>query len=165
MWFESLPELTLPLGRSPFEAILITAPAPSPAGSLNRLDCGSHDDPCSTSPSFAQVYRQQGQPPDFLNNILLYIPLGIALSGSSLLRTFLFGLFLSTAAEVLQLGYVDRSPSFADITSNTCGALVGYLVALLWLRATGFDPKSLRIPRAVAAAGIPAAILGVILSS
>ena len=102
------------------------------------------------------------QPPDFLNNILLYIPLGIALSGSSLLRTFLFGLSLSTAAEALQLGYVDRIPSFADITSNTCGALVGYLVALLWLRATGSDPKSLRIPRAVAAVGIPAAILGVI---
>jgi VanZ family protein len=96
------------------------------------------------------------QGPDFLNNILLYMPLGIALSGSSLLRTFLFGLCLSTAAETLQLGYVDRIPSFADITSNTCGALVGYLVALVWLRAMGSDPKSLRIPRAVAA------ILGVI---
>jgi VanZ like family len=102
------------------------------------------------------------QGPDFLNNILLYMPLGIALSGSSLLRTFLFGLSLSTAAETLQLGYVDRIPSFADITSNTCGALVGYLVALVWLRAMGSDPKSLRIPRAVAAVGIPAAILGVI---
>jgi VanZ family protein len=102
------------------------------------------------------------QIPDFLNNVLLYMPLGIALSGSSLLRTFLFGLSLSTTAEVLQLGYVDRIPSAADITSNTCGALVGYLVALVWLRAMDSDPKSLRIPRAVAAAGIPAAILGVI---
>jgi VanZ family protein len=102
------------------------------------------------------------QPPDFLNNILLYMPLGIALSGSSLLRTFLFGLCLSSAAEVLQLGYVDRIPSAADVTSNTCGVLAGYLVALLWLRTIGSDPKSLRIPRAVAAVGIPAAILGVI---
>jgi hypothetical protein len=102
------------------------------------------------------------QAPDFLNNILLYLPLGIALSGSSLLRTFLFGLCLSTTAEVLQLGYVDRIPSAADITSNTCGALAGYLVALVWLRVTGSDPKSLRIPRAAAAAGIPVAILGVI---
>jgi hypothetical protein len=102
------------------------------------------------------------QPPDFLNNILLYMPLGIALCGSSLLRTFLFGLSLSTAAEVLQLGSVDRIPSFADITSNTCGALAGYLVALVWLRVMGSDPKSLRIPRAVAAVGIPVAILGVI---
>jgi VanZ like protein/concanavalin A-like lectin/glucanase superfamily protein len=100
--------------------------------------------------------------PDFLNNVLLYVPLGIALSGSTLLRTFLFGLCLSTAAEVLQMGYVDRVPSGLDITSNTCGALVGYLVAMVWLRATGFDPKSLRIPRLIAAAGIPLAILGAI---
>jgi hypothetical protein len=100
---------------------------------------------------------------DFLNNILMYMPLGIALSGSSLLRTFLFGLSLSTAAEVLQMGYVDRIPSGADIASNTCGALAGYLVALVWLWATGIDPKSLRIPRPLAAVGIPAAIFGVIL--
>src|ERR1700677_5321330 len=39
------------------------------------------------------------QGPDFLNNILLYMPLGIALSGSSLLRTFLFCLCLSTGVE------------------------------------------------------------------
>jgi hypothetical protein len=91
------------------------------------------------------------------------MPLGIALGGSSLLRTFFFGLSLSTAAEVLQIGYVDRIPSASDIASNTCGALVGYLVAILWLRATGFDPKSLRIPRLLAAAGIPAAICGAIL--
>jgi hypothetical protein len=41
--------------------------------------------------------------------------------------------------------------------------LAGYLVAMVWLRATGFDPKSLRIPRLIAAAGIPLAILGAIL--
>ena len=103
------------------------------------------------------------QLPDFLNNILLYMPLGIALSGSSLLRTFLFGLSISTAAEVLQMGYVDRIPSGFDITSNTCGAVVGYLVAMVWLRATGSDPKSLRIPRPVSAMGIPVAILGLFL--
>jgi VanZ family protein len=100
---------------------------------------------------------------DFLNNILLYMPLGIALSGSSLLRTGVFGLSLSTAAEVLQLAYVDRIPSVSDITSNTCGALVGYLVALAWLRVTGIDPKSLRISRPLAAVGIPAAIIGVVM--
>ena len=65
------------------------------------------------------------------------MPLGIALSGSSLLRTFLFGLSLSTSAEVLQMGYVDRIPSGFDVASNTIGALVGYLVAMVWLRATG----------------------------
>jgi VanZ like family/Concanavalin A-like lectin/glucanases superfamily len=105
----------------------------------------------------------QFEGPDFLNNILLYMPLGIALSGSTLLRTFFFGFFLSTAAEVLQMGYVDRVPSGLDVVSNTSGALLGYLVAMLWVRATGVDPKSLRIPRLLAAAGIPVAIFGVIL--
>src|ERR1700677_3079675 len=42
----------------------------------------------------------QFEGPDFLNNIIMYVPLGIALSGSTLLRTFFFGLCLSTAAEV-----------------------------------------------------------------
>ncbi len=103
------------------------------------------------------------EPADFFNNILLYMPLGIALSGSSLLRTFAWGLCLSTVAEVLQLGYIDRVPSVADITSNTCGALVGYLFALAWVWATGIDPKSVRISRPLAALGIPAVIVGVIL--
>src|SRR3979490_389360 len=49
---------------------------------------------------------------DFVNNLLLYTPLGVALSGSSLIRAFLVGLSLSTSAEVLQLGYVGRVPSF-----------------------------------------------------
>jgi hypothetical protein len=103
------------------------------------------------------------EPADFVNNIVMYMPLGIALSGSSLLRTFLFGFFLSTAAEMLQLGYVDRIPSGFDIASNTCGALLGYLVAVVWLRATGVDPKSLRMPRALAASAILVAIFGIIL--
>jgi hypothetical protein len=103
------------------------------------------------------------EPADFINNILMYMPLGIALSGSSLLRTFLFGLILSSAAELLQLGYVDRIPSGFDIASNTGGALLGYLVAMVWLRATGVDPKSLRIPRPVAALAILVAIFGTIM--
>jgi glycopeptide antibiotics resistance protein len=63
---------------------------------------------------------------DFVSNLVLYVPLGIALSGSSLVRAFLVGLTLSTSAEVLQLSYVGRIPSFVDIASSTCGAIVGY---------------------------------------
>ena len=44
---------------------------------------------------------------DIINNVLLYLPLGIALGGSSLKRALLFGLCLSTCAETLQLGFVD----------------------------------------------------------
>ncbi len=97
---------------------------------------------------------------DFVSNLVLYVPLGIALSGSSLVRAFLVGLTLSTSAEVLQLSYVGRIPSFVDIASSTCGAVVGYLAAMFWRRATGYNPVSLRVYRPLARAAIPIAILG-----
>jgi hypothetical protein len=96
---------------------------------------------------------------DFVNNVILYMPLGIALGGTSLLRAFLYGLCLSTCAEVLQLGYVDRIPSFLDIASNTCGAVIGYLMARPLLRSA-HDPRSLRLYPPFAVAAIPIAILG-----
>ena len=99
---------------------------------------------------------------DFVNNLILYTPLGIALGGRSLIRAFLFGLCLSTCAEVLQLGYVDRIPSFLDIVSNTCGAVIGYLIARMLLR-TAHDPRSLRLYRPVTIAAIPIAILGTLM--
>jgi VanZ family protein len=101
-------------------------------------------------------------PADFLNNVLLYMPLGIALSGTSLIRTFFFGLSLSAAAELLQIGYIDRTPSPLDIASNTCGAVIGYLAALLFVQATGFHLRTLRIPRPIGAAAVLIAILGTI---
>ena len=97
---------------------------------------------------------------DFVNNLVLYMPLGIALSDSSLVRAFLVGLTLSTSAEVLQLSYVGRIPSFVDIASSTCGAVVGYLAAMFWRRATGYNPVSLRVYRPLARAAIPIAIFG-----
>jgi VanZ like family/Concanavalin A-like lectin/glucanases superfamily len=100
---------------------------------------------------------------DFLNNIILYLPLGIALCGTSLLRAFLWGLFLATGAEVWQLGCIDRIPSLMDVAGNTCGAVIGYLAAAAFARATGYDPKTLRIPRLLAVAAIPIAIVGTIL--
>jgi VanZ like family/Concanavalin A-like lectin/glucanases superfamily len=103
--------------------------------------------------------EDQFSPTDFINNLILYMPLGIALSGTSLIRAFLFGLSLSTCAELLQLGYIDRIPSFIDIVSNTGGAVAGYLAAKPFLkRADG--PRSLVLYRAVAVAAIPIAILG-----
>jgi hypothetical protein len=109
-------------------------------------------------PSLAFV-EDQFSPSDFINNIILYMPLGIALGGTSLIRAFLFGLSLSTCAEVLQLGYINRVPSFVDIAGNTCGAVAGYLVAKPFVkRADG--PRSLVLHRGVAVAAIPIAILG-----
>jgi hypothetical protein len=99
---------------------------------------------------------------DFINNLILYMPLGIALGGTSLMRAFLFGLCLSTCAEVLQLGYVDRIPSFLDIASNTCGAVIGYVIGRPLLRRA-HDPRSVRLYRPVTVAAIPMAILGTLM--
>ena len=99
-------------------------------------------------------------PADAGNNLLLYMPLGFALGGSSLLRAFLFGLGLSASAELLQLGYVDRIPSLIDVASNTCGAVVGYLLARLWIRATGHNLKFLPLGRLAGAAALAMAVAG-----
>jgi hypothetical protein len=97
---------------------------------------------------------------DVINNMALYLPLGIALSGSSLLRAFLVGLSLSTGAEILQLGFVDRIPSFVDIASNTGGSVIGYLAARVLFRRWGRPRGTLKLNRAFTAAAIPIALLG-----
>ena len=112
-------------------------------------------------PSLSYIENTLGTA-DVVNNLLLYMPLGIALSGSSVMRALLFGLCLSTCAEGLQLGYVDRIPSFGDIACNTCGALIGYLAARFYFWATGYELKSLRIARPIAVVGILIAVSGTI---
>jgi VanZ like family/Concanavalin A-like lectin/glucanases superfamily len=112
-------------------------------------------------PSLAYI-ENMFDPADFINNLFLYMPVGIVLSGSSLRRAFVYGLLLSTCAEVLQLGFVDRIPSFVDILSNTSGALIGYAGGTIFSRATGYDPKSVRISRPFAAGAVIVAILGVV---
>jgi hypothetical protein len=99
-------------------------------------------------------------PRDVLNNILLYLPLGVALVGSSFVQTLFWGLCVSGLAETLQLGYIDRTPSLADVAANTAGALIGYAVARMFVRARTRRPLSIPIPRGLAIAAIPVAILG-----
>ena len=101
--------------------------------------------------------------PDITNNIILYLPLGIALCGSSLRRAFLFGFCLAVIAETWQLACIDRIPSFVDVAGNTAGSVLGYLVAEAFARATGKDPKTLWISRPIAALAIPISIVGTIL--
>src|ERR1700761_1561925 len=90
-------------------------------------------------PSLGYI-RDVIDPTDFVNNLILYMPLGIALGGRSILQAFFVGLGLSTCAEVLQLGYLDRIPSFLDIANNTIGTVIGYGIATLIL-LTGHDPR------------------------
>jgi VanZ family protein len=100
---------------------------------------------------------------DFLNNLILYLPLGFSLYACSLRRAFLVGLALSTSAEVLQLTYVDRIPSPFDILKNTAGAVMGYLLAAFWIHTFKLRPNMVPIARPVAALGVPVAVVGVLL--
>ena len=70
----------------------------------------------------------QALPSDVILNLLLYVPLGIALGESSFAACLLSGFALSFCAEILQLGYVNRGPSPVDVLTNTLGTLLGFFV-------------------------------------
>jgi VanZ family protein len=102
-------------------------------------------------------------PPDIVNNVILYLPLGIALCRSSLRRAFLFGFCLALIAETWQLVCIDRIPSFVDVAGNTAGSVLGCLAAEVFFKLTGKDPKTLWISRPLAAVAVPISIVGTIL--
>jgi glycopeptide antibiotics resistance protein len=75
--------------------------------------------------------------PDFVQNLLLFVPFGAAavsaFGGDRSLRhirsAVLLGCALSVGAESVQLLTTDRISSFADVLSNTAGALTGAMIA------------------------------------
>jgi glycopeptide antibiotics resistance protein len=68
---------------------------------------------------------------DLLLNVVLFMPLGVAFSrrGHSRTRIFLLALLLSTTIELVQFFIPGRDPSVSDVFANTCGAVLGALVA------------------------------------
>lgn len=94
-------------------------------------------------------------------NILLYLPFGVAIGGSSLTRCFLSSFAISAFAETLQFGYTHRDPSPSDVVCNVCGALLGYLVATPVCRLLGLSNRLLTLPRFLAILCIPAGVLSV----
>jgi hypothetical protein len=75
---------------------------------------------------------------DILLNVILFIPLGLALGwrSRSTLPVMLAGLLLSTAIELTQTVIPGRDPSLSDIIFNTLGTLVGAFIARrprIWL--------------------------------
>lgn len=88
---------------------------------------------------------------DVLNNILLYLPLGLALVGRSFGTCVAAATGLSVLAEVLQFGQVNRSPSPVDVVCNVAGAIVGFLLACLLKKLTRFSLEFASINRPVAA--------------
>lgn len=69
---------------------------------------------------------------DVLNNILLFLPLGIGLrlAGISTLRAVMLGSLLSLTVELLQLTIIPgRDASLSDVLTNTSGTWVGAMAA------------------------------------
>jgi VanZ family protein len=98
--------------------------------------------------------------PDFVGNVLLFVPFGLfgiwSLVGrrSPIVRIVwltLLGCALSGAVETLQLFTIDRTTSMADVFANTLGTLAGAVAATV-LRASGR-----RLLSAANASGIAAA--------
>jgi VanZ family protein len=66
---------------------------------------------------------------DFLANVLLYVPLGWVLRRRPLYVALLSGFVLSTSVEFLQGWFFERHVSAFDMLANTCGCLLGALLA------------------------------------
>ncbi|NQZ98514.1 MAG: VanZ family protein [Myxococcales bacterium] len=74
-------------------------------------------------------------PYDFLQNIVLFWPLGVALRERSSVTCALLALLLSLGVEAAQF-WVLRSPSVWDLVSDTLGAVLGWHVHLTRARPT-----------------------------
>ena len=66
---------------------------------------------------------------DFVNNVLLYAPLGLALWRQSLLVGLAGAAILSTAIEILQIWHFERFGSAFDVSANVLGTACGILLA------------------------------------
>jgi hypothetical protein len=92
---------------------------------------------------------------DIALNLLLYVPIGIALRKRGFLVVGAFACALSLIAESIQFFYPDRYASPFDLAANTAGALFGAGVARAVSPFTGVRSGGLRLGRST---GVFAAI-------
>ena len=93
---------------------------------------------------------------DFLLNIGLYVPLGLALGalGWGWLKTIISCGLLSLGIEVLQIFVIaGRDASFGDLVSNTLGAGIGRALWWAWRRWSSVDGRAAALLPALTAAG------------
>src|SRR6185312_3247745 len=88
---------------------------------------------------------------DVLNNLLLYLPLGVSLVGRGFGTCVATAAGVSVLAELLQFGQVNRSPSPVDVACNIAGGLIGFLLARLLQKLIGFSLESISFNRPIAA--------------
>jgi len=80
---------------------------------------------------------------DFALNILLFVPLGAALSGRPRYVVVVASLLLSGIVELSQLVQAGRHAGPADVLANVCGGLLGAQTARLRLRILRIDSGTL----------------------
>jgi hypothetical protein len=97
---------------------------------------------------------------DAILNILLFVPLGVAIGWkrNGVIAAGLFGLLLATFIEVAQILLPGRDPALSDIVLNTAGAMAGAVLAQR--RRTLLDPDA-RAAAVLTAAGLllPASVV------
>lgn len=87
---------------------------------------------------------------DFLVNVLLFLPVGVALLRRNFAAVFLTAGVLSAAVETLQLWHFERYASPFDVVANAMGAGLGWLLAKVLLRKSLAPSMALAIDRRVA---------------
>ena len=71
---------------------------------------------------------------DIFLNILLYIPIGLALRNKRLTYALTVFSVLTVTIEFMQLFYVNRNPSLWDIFANILGGTIGWYLANICYR-------------------------------
>lgn len=88
-------------------------------------------------------------PVDMVLNILLYVPLGIALAmrpaPSSWRRVLIWAVLLSLTTEWSQVYSHGRVPSTTDLVTNVVGAWLGAVVWLRWRAQNAQDARGSRV--------------------
>ncbi|MDR4459426.1 MAG: VanZ family protein [Nitrospirales bacterium] len=69
---------------------------------------------------------------DVLNNLLLYMPMGVALQRKRLPFTIVTIAILTCLVEIIQLIYPNRHPSLIDMTANIFGGIAGWYLANIY---------------------------------
>ncbi len=96
---------------------------------------------------------------DFVNNVLLYVPIGLALWKRSLLVGLAGAAILSTTIEILQIWHFERFGSAFDILANILGMACGILLARRLVQSGRGIPDSFLITQRLTVF----AILGVVM--
>lgn len=87
---------------------------------------------------FVFVYKESmgmGMIADMILNVILFMPLGIALPiiwrKTNLWKTTLVGFAITFVIEVIVQPHIERDPTMDDLLCNTLGTVIGYLIFML----------------------------------